>query len=58
VFEFVTTVILGAATYIALLLWRRPPVLDELSAVLTGSVRPILRPLARLLVHLPAPKTG
>jgi O-antigen/teichoic acid export membrane protein len=48
IFELVTTVALGGATYVALLYWRRPPVLDEFAVVLSGPNRPLLRLMARL----------
>jgi len=47
--EFSTTVVVGAATYLALLLWRRPPVLAELSVLARGSNHPLLRLLAALV---------
>ena len=49
VLELATTVILGGATYIALILWRHPPVVDEFSAVLLNSTHPALRAVARLV---------
>ena len=36
-FQLATTAALGAAVYTALVLWRKPPVLSELAAVLEGS---------------------
>jgi PST family polysaccharide transporter len=49
VLELVTTVIVGGATYIALILWRHPPVVDELSAVLRASTHPALRAITRFV---------
>ncbi|HVP49950.1 MAG TPA: MOP flippase family protein [Candidatus Bathyarchaeia archaeon] len=37
VLEFLTTVLLGIAVYVGLLLWSRPPVLAELKTVLEGT---------------------
>ena len=44
-----TTAALGAAVYTVLVLWRKPPVLNELATVLEGSSRGGLRALARVL---------
>jgi O-antigen/teichoic acid export membrane protein len=48
IFELVSTVAVGATAYLALLCWRRPPVLGEFSAVLGGSNHPIIRMIARV----------
>ena len=48
IFELVSTVALGGATYVALLYWRRPPVLGEFAAILGGSNHPLIRAVSRL----------
>jgi O-antigen/teichoic acid export membrane protein len=53
----ITTVTVGAATYMTLVLWRKPPVLDELSGLLRQSNRPALKALARLLTWTRMPST-
>ncbi len=47
--QLFTTAALGAAVYTVLVLWRKPPVLYELTSVLEGSSRGALRALARFL---------
>jgi len=47
--EFATTAAVGAALYTALVLWRRPPVLSELSMVLGGSSYRGIRAAARFI---------
>jgi O-antigen/teichoic acid export membrane protein len=47
--QLATTAAIGAAVYTALVLWRRPPVLSELSAVLEGSSHPALHAVGRYL---------
>jgi PST family polysaccharide transporter len=49
--ELATTVIVGAATYLALLWWQKPPVLAELSVLARGSSHPVLRLLACLPIR-------
>jgi len=49
--QLLTTVALGAAVYTGLMLWRRPPVVGELSLVLGGSSRPFLKFLSRILAE-------
>jgi PST family polysaccharide transporter len=49
--ELVTTVLVGASLYVALLFWRRPPVLSELKNVVQGSDHPLLRILSRLVAR-------
>ena len=47
--DLISTVVLGVVVYLALLLWRKPPVLLELAVVLNGSSRPGFRRAARYL---------
>ena len=51
VFDLVSTVVLGVIVYLALLLWRKPPVLTELAVVLNGSSRPGFRKVAQYLAE-------
>jgi O-antigen/teichoic acid export membrane protein len=44
-----STVSVGAATYAALLLWKRPPVLFDLKGILSSASNPLLRKSAVLL---------
>lgn len=55
VLEFVSTVALGVAVYVGLVLWRKPPVLGELATVLEGTSYGAARWLGR---HLPRPAQG
>ena len=48
-FDLISTVVLGVIVYLALLLWRKPPVLLELAVVLNGSSRPAFRRVAQYL---------
>ena len=50
-FDLISTVVLGVIVYLALLLWRKPPVLSELAVVLNGSSRPGFRKVARYLAE-------
>ena len=45
----VTTAVIGAVVYTGLVLWRKPPVLYELSSTLEGSARPLVRTVGRYL---------
>jgi len=47
--ELSTTVAIGGGTYFALVLWRRPSVLEEVATLLRGANHPVLRPLSRIL---------
>ena len=47
--ELSTTVAIGGGTYVALLLWRRPSVLEEVASLLRGANHPVLRTLSRIL---------
>jgi O-antigen/teichoic acid export membrane protein len=49
--DLISTVVLGVVVYLALLLWRKPPVLLELAVVLKGSSRPGFRRVARYLAE-------
>ena len=49
--QLVSTVTIAAGVYVALLLWRKPPVLSELSSVVAGSSHPLARLLARVLTR-------
>ena len=49
--DLISTVVLGVVVYLALLLWRKPPVLLELAVVLNGSSRPGFRRVARYLAE-------
>jgi PST family polysaccharide transporter len=48
-FNLISTVVFGVVVYLALLLWRKPPVLLELAVVLNGSSRPAFRRVAQYL---------
>jgi len=48
----ISTAAIGATVYMALLLWRKPPVLFELSSIVAGSSHPLARMLARILVKV------
>jgi len=50
--QLVSTAMVGAALYTALVLWRKPPVLAEWSTVLGGSSHPLLQFLARVVSRL------
>jgi PST family polysaccharide transporter len=47
--EFVVTVTVGAATYLTLLWWRRPPVLEEVSTLFAGSSNSFVKLVGRLM---------
>src|SRR5271165_6869952 len=47
--QLVTTAVIGAVVYTGLVLWRKPPVLYELSAVLQGSSSRPIQATARLI---------
>jgi PST family polysaccharide transporter len=51
--DFFSTVALGIAVYVSLVLWRRPPVLGELKQVLEGTSYSAARSIGR---HLPPPR--
>ena len=46
--QLVTTAGIGGIVYIGLILWRKPPVLSELSTAVEGSSNPAARVLARI----------
>jgi PST family polysaccharide transporter len=48
--EFALTVTVGAATYLTLLWWRRPPVLEELSTLVAGSNNSLVRLVGGLML--------
>jgi len=47
--QLLTTAAVGALVYTGLMLWRRPPVLSELSGTLAGSGRPAIQIVGRFL---------
>ena len=47
--QLVSTAVIGAVVYIGLVLWRKPPVLYELSAVLQGSSSRPIKAVAQLI---------
>ncbi len=49
--QFVTAVGIGAGLYVGLVLWRRPPVLGELSSVVGGSSHPVAQLFMRFLLR-------
>jgi len=48
-FQLISTAMIGGTLYTALVLWRRPLVLVELSTVVGGSSHPLAQLLARVL---------
>lgn len=48
--EAVSTGVIGAAVYVGLVLWRKPPVLFELSSIVGESSHPLARIVARVLL--------
>jgi PST family polysaccharide transporter len=47
--QLISTVALGIAVYVTLILTVKPPVLSELAVILKGSSRPLLQKIARCL---------
>ena len=55
-FDLISTVVFGVVVYLALLLWRKPPVLLELAVVLNASSRPAFRRVAQYLEEHVGPR--
>jgi PST family polysaccharide transporter len=55
--QFVSTAAIGAALYVMLVLWKRPPVLAEVSTVVGGSSHPMARLFSKFLLRFsPEPR--
>jgi O-antigen/teichoic acid export membrane protein len=53
--ELLSTVALGAAVYVGLILWQKPPVLSDLLIAIEGSSNPAARVAARLFAKFVKP---
>ena len=54
--QLMSTSVLGVAVYVGLLLWRKPPVLSDVSTIVSGSSHPWARTLTRVLARFIQPK--
>jgi O-antigen/teichoic acid export membrane protein len=56
--QLLSTAAIGAAAYIVLILWRKPPVLSDLLLAIEGSSNPAARIVARVLAKFVPPPAG
>ena len=55
VVQLISTSVLGAVVYVGLLLWRKPPVLWDVSTIVSASSHPWVRMLTRVLARFIQP---
>ena len=56
--QFLSTAGIGAAVYLGLILWRKPPVLSDLLVAIEGSSNPAARMVAHVFAKFASPRVA